>query len=138
MPNTLNLYTTQMIWMIFYENIAEYSPIKERKISINFDDMIAVMVSIKKLSPTVTELFIINMKSNISTAFITQCYFQAPKDVTLNWTHFFVKKTSAKEKLNKLHLIFHQILNLKTLWIFFKNVLQTIFFIIIRNLLEII
>ena len=132
MPNTLNLYTTQMIWMIFYENIAEYSPIKERKISINFDDMIAVMVSIKKLSPTVTELFIINMKSNISTAFITQCYFQAPKDVTLNWTHFFVKKISTKEKLNKLHL------NLKTLWIFFKNVLQTIFFIIIRNLLEII
>ena len=132
MPNTLNLYTTQMIWMIFYENIAEYSPIKERKMSINFDDMIAVMVSIKKLSPTVTELFIINMKSNISTAFITQCYFQAPKDVTLNWTHFFVKKISTKEKLNKLHL------NLKTLWIFFKNVLQTIFFIIIRNLLEII
>ena len=67
MPNTLNLYTTQMIWMIFYENIAEYSPIKERKMSINFDDIIAVMVSIKKLSPTVTELFIINMKSNIST-----------------------------------------------------------------------
>ena len=115
MPNTLNLYTTQMIWMIFYENIAEYSPIKERKMSINFDDMIAVMVSIKKLSPTVTELFIINMKSNISTAFITQCYFQAPKDATLNWTHFFVKKISTKEKLNKLHLIFHQILNLKTL-----------------------
>ena len=41
-----------------YKNIEEYNPNKKRKILIVFDDMIADMLSNKKLNPIVTELFI--------------------------------------------------------------------------------
>ena len=41
-----------------YKDIEEYNPIKKRKISIVFDDIISDMHSNKKLSPIVTELFI--------------------------------------------------------------------------------
>ena len=49
------LLNTQIIWMIFIE---EHNPNKKHKILIFFDDMIADMVSKKKLNPIVTELFI--------------------------------------------------------------------------------
>ena len=41
-----------------YENIEEYHPNRQRKIFFFFIDMIAVMLSNKKLNPVVTELFI--------------------------------------------------------------------------------
>ena len=41
-----------------YKNIVEYNPSKKRKILIVFDDMIADMLSNKKLNPTVTELLL--------------------------------------------------------------------------------
>ena len=41
-----------------YKNIEEYNPNNKRKILIVFDDMIADMLSNKKLNPMVTELFI--------------------------------------------------------------------------------
>ena len=62
-----------------YKNIEEYNPNKKRKILIVFDDMIAEMLSNKKLNPIVTELFIRDRKLNISLAFITQSYFAVPK-----------------------------------------------------------
>ena len=40
-----------------YKNIEENNPIKKRKILIVFDDMIADMLSNKKLNPKLTELF---------------------------------------------------------------------------------
>ena len=52
-----------------YKNIEEYNPNKKRKTLIIFDDMIADMLSTKKLNPIVTELFI--RDSNISLIFIT-------------------------------------------------------------------
>ena len=42
-----------------YENIEKYNPNKKCKILIIFDNMIAVMLSNKKLNPIVTELFIL-------------------------------------------------------------------------------
>ena len=54
-----------------YKNIEEYNPNKEQKILIVFDDMIADMLSNKKLNPIVTELFIRGRKLNISLVFIT-------------------------------------------------------------------
>ena len=42
----------------FYKNIEEYNTDKECKILIAFDDMIADMISNKKLNSIVTELFI--------------------------------------------------------------------------------
>ena len=41
-----------------YKNIEGYNPNKKRKILIVFDNMIADMLSNKKLNPIVTELFI--------------------------------------------------------------------------------
>ena len=54
-----------------YKNIEEYNPNKKRKILIVFDDMIADMLSNKKLNPRVTELFFRGRKLNISFVFIT-------------------------------------------------------------------
>ena len=62
---------------------------KKLKILIVFDDMIADMLSNKKLNPLVTELFISGRKLNISLVFITQSYFVVPKNISLNSTKFF-------------------------------------------------
>ena len=72
-----------------YENIEEYNPDNEQKILIVFDDMIADMLSNKKLNPVVTELLIRGRKLNISLAFITQSYFAVPKIIRLDSTILF-------------------------------------------------
>ena len=77
-----------------YKNIDEYNLDKENKILIVFDDMIADMINNKKLNSIVTELFIRSMKLNISLVFITQSYFKVPKDIRLNFTHFFYYENS--------------------------------------------
>ena len=58
--------------------------------------MVADMINNKKLNSIVTELFIRGRKVNISLVFITQSYFQVPKDVRLNTTHFFIMKIPIK------------------------------------------
>ena len=85
-----------------YKNIDDYNPDKENKILIVFDDMIADMIHNKKLNSIVTELFIRGRKLNISLVFITQSYFNFPKDVTLNTTHFFITKILSKKELQEI------------------------------------
>ena len=85
-----------------YKNIEEYNPNKKRKILIVFDNMIAHMLSIKKLNPTVTELFIRGRKLNISHIFITQSYFAVPKKIRLNSTNYFILKIPNKQKLQQI------------------------------------
>ena len=75
-----------------YKNIEEYNPNKKRKILIVFDDMIADMLSNKKLNPIVTESFIRRRKLNISLDFITQSYLAVPKNIRLNSTYYFIIK----------------------------------------------
>ena len=87
-----------------YKNIEDYNPIKERKILIVFDDMIANMINNNKLNPVVTELFIRGRKLNISIVFITQSCFKVPKDVRLNSTHFFIMKIPNKRELQQIAL----------------------------------
>ena len=87
-----------------YKNINYYNPNKENKILIVFDDMIADMINNKKLNSVVTELFIRGRKLNISLVFITQSYFKVPKDVRLNFTHFFIMKTPNKRELQQIAL----------------------------------
>ena len=48
-----------------YKNIEEYKPNKKRKILIVFPNIIADMLSNKKLNPVVTELFVRGRKLNI-------------------------------------------------------------------------
>ena len=55
-----------------YKNIEEQNPNKKRKILIFFQDLIADMLSNKKLRLIVTELFIRDRKLNIYLLFITQ------------------------------------------------------------------
>ena len=72
-----------------YKNIEEHNLGKKIKILVVFDDMIADMITNKKLNPVVTELFIRGRKLNISIVFITQSSFTVLKEVRLNSTHFF-------------------------------------------------
>ena len=57
---------------------------------IVFDNMIADMLSNKKLNPIVTELFFRGRKLN--SLKITQSYFAVPKNIRRNSTHYFVVK----------------------------------------------
>ena len=51
-----------------------------------------------------TELFIRGRKLNISIVFITQSYFEVPKDVGLNSTHFLIIKIPNKRELQQISL----------------------------------
>ena len=69
--------------------------------------MIAYLISNKKLSPIVTELFIRGKKLNVSIVLITQSSFQVPKDVRLNCTHSlhtFIMKILNKQDLQKNYI----------------------------------
>ena len=61
------------------------------------------MIDTKKRNRVVTELFIKSRKIYISILFITQSYFQEPKDIRLSFTHFFIMKIKIKRNFNKLH-----------------------------------
>ena len=87
-----------------YKNIEEYNPRKKRKKLIVFNDMIADLISNKKLNSIVTELFIRGRKLSISLVFITQSCFKVPKDGRLNSTHFFVLKIPNKRELRETAL----------------------------------
>ena len=64
--------------------------------------MIAVMLSNKKLNPVVTKLFIRGRKLNISLIFITQSYFAVPKNIRLNFTHYFITKIRNKREFQQI------------------------------------
>ena len=73
---------------------------KRNKISIVFNDMIAVRLSNKKLNPIVTELFNKRRKLHIYLVFIPQSCFYEPKNIILNSTRYFTmeiqkRRTSA-------------------------------------------
>ena len=85
-----------------YKNIEDYNSNKKRKTLIVFDDMIADMLSNRKLNPTVTALFISSRKLNISLDFITQSYFTFPYNKRLNPMHYFIMKTPSKRKLHQI------------------------------------
>ena len=93
-----------------YENTDDYNPGRKRKILIVFDDMIADIMSNKKIQTTIKELFIRCRKVNISLDFITQFYFFVPIDVRLNSKHYLIMKINNKKELQILQLISVQIL----------------------------
>ena len=81
-----------------YENIDEYNPNKKRKILVVYNEMIADIMSNKKIHATTKELFIRCKKLNISLVFITQSFFSVPKDVTLNSTHYLIMKINNRKE----------------------------------------
>ena len=68
---------------------------------IVFEDMIADMKRDKKLSTTVTELFLRGRTLNISLVFISQSYFKVPKTIRLNTTIILLGKFLTKGNFNK-------------------------------------
>ena len=104
-----------------YRNIHNYNLNKENKISIVFDDMIADMISNKKLNSIVTELFIRCRKLNISLVFISQSYFKVPKDVRSNSTHFFIMKIPNKRELQQIAINHSSDINSKDLINIYKK-----------------
>ena len=83
--------------------------------------MIADMINNKKLNSIVTELFIRGRKLNISLVFITQSYFNVPKDVRLNSTHFFILKIPNKRELQQIALNHSSDINFKDFIKIYKN-----------------
>ena len=66
-----------------FKNIDNHNIKRERRILINFDDMIADIMTDKKFKLIIKELFIRCRNLNISLVFITQSYFRTPKDARL-------------------------------------------------------
>ena len=62
-----------------HKNTEEYNPNKKQKILIVLDDMIADILSNKKLNPVVTKLFIRERKLKISLVFITVLFCQSKR-----------------------------------------------------------
>ena len=66
--------------------------------------MIADMIGNKKLNIIVTKPFIRGRNLNISLIFMTQLYYKLPKDVRLNFNHYFVMKISNKRELQQISI----------------------------------
>ena len=80
-----------------YQKIDDYNPSREIKILIVFDDMIADIMTNKKIRDIIKELFIRCIKVSISLVFITQSYFSVPKAVRLNSTHYLIMKINSRK-----------------------------------------
>ena len=88
----------QIIRRMFIKNFEEFNPNRMCIELIVFDDFIADMISNKKFSVIVTEIFIRGRKLNIFTVLMTQYYFQVSKDVGLYCTYFFYYENSKQTR----------------------------------------
>ena len=60
------------------------------------------MINNKKVNPVVIQRFTRCRKLNVSIVFIRQPHFNVPKDVRLNFPHFFVLKFLNKRELQQV------------------------------------
>ena len=79
-----------------YENINDYNPTRKRKMLIVFDDMIADIMSNKKIQAVVKVLFIRCRKLNVLP------YFSVLNDARLNSTHYLIMKIDNKKELQNI------------------------------------
>ena len=77
------------------ENLEDYNPTKKNKVLVVFDDMIADMEAIKKISLS-------GRKLNTSLVFISQSCFKMPKTVRLNASHYIITKIPKKRELEQI------------------------------------
>ena len=71
-----------------YKDIEEYNLGKKGKVIINFDEMIADIISSKKLNSVVTELFIRDKRIKHFYCFYYTIRLKVPKNVRLNSAQF--------------------------------------------------
>ena len=79
----------------------------EKEKNIVFDDMIADILTNKRLQAIIKELFIRCRKLNISLVFITQSYFSVSKDVRLNSTHYLAMKINNRIEFKNKNIAFN-------------------------------
>ena len=94
-----------MIFTKVFNNIIQIENVKNKTL---FVDVIADMLSNKRLNPIVIELFFRGIKLNIFLPFILQCYFAVTKSIILNSTHYFIIKFQTNKYFNRLRLVIHQ------------------------------
>ena len=85
------------------------------------------MVSYKNLIPIATNLFVRGRKLNISTVYVTQVYFQVPKDDALNCKNSFILKIPNKHWLH--HIVFTRSSDVYCEDFAKKNMLQNYIFV---------
>ena len=85
-----------------YKNIKEHNPNKKRKILIVFNDMIADILSNKKLNPVVTELFIRGRKPSISFFLLHNLILLFQENIKLKSTCYFIMKIPNKWELQQI------------------------------------
>ena len=91
-----------MLWMMFTRTLIitiQKETFKKKRVLTVFDDMIADVMTNKKMQVIIKELFIRCRKLDISLVFITQSCFSVPKDIRLNSTHYLIMKINNKREL---------------------------------------
>ena len=92
-----------MICVIFLKIVLKNTiQIKNIRILIVFDDVMADMFNNKKINAIVTKLFIRGIKLNVPLALFTQSYFAALKNIRLNSTLYFILKIPNKQELQQI------------------------------------
>ena len=93
---------TWIIWMVFMKILKNKIEIRNAKYWLHLTIWLLTFLVIKKLNPTVTELFIRGRKSNISLVYIAQSSFALEKkNIMLNSAHYFMMSVPRKLKLQQ-------------------------------------
>ena len=88
--------------MDIYKNNEEYIPNENHKTFIVFDDVNDDILTDKKLNLVFTELFMRGRKLNIFIVSSRKSYFAAPKDIRLNFTHYFIMDIPSKQQIQQI------------------------------------
>ena len=83
-------------------DINNYNKNRDKKVLIDFYDMIADIEYNKNFKRIIKELFYRARKLKVSIVFITQSYFRALKDARLNSTHYILMKIGNKKELKSI------------------------------------
>ena len=122
-----------------YKNFEEYNPIRKIDVLTVCDDVIADVISNKKLSPIIRwTIYYCLFFIYIIKKYIIILLFPSTKRCLTKFTYIFShKKPSINRSFNKFHLTFHQILTWRALLIFAKIKLENhIFFKLLILLLH--
>ena len=104
-----------------YKNIAEYSTNRKRKILNVFNDMIADLLSNRKLNPIVNQSFFSGSKLNLSLVFIIILYFAVPKNIRLYVTHYCIINIPNKQELRQIGFNHSKDIDFKEFMNVYKN-----------------
>ena len=83
-----------------------------------------IYLATKNLQQIVAELFIRGRKLNISLVFVTQTYFNVPKDIRRNSTHYFILKILNHRQLQQITFNHSSYTDFEDFMNLVKNVLQ--------------